>query len=532
MKYAVFALLLAPIPPASPQGALPLSLEWYAVPGSPAGPVSALLATDLGDGLALYVGGQFQNTGGLVTTNIARLGSAGWAPLGIGLNAKVNHLSTFDDGSGTKLVASGEFTLAGGIAAEGIAFWDGNVWSTPVPGLGIVPKAAVQFDGPFGPRLAVAGHEPDPFAAATPRALWLLDSTGWTAIDTFAQILRDLAVHDAGAGPELFGASSAYDVERWSDTAHSRMPTPLFQPLTLKRVPDGAGHTLLLGGMASVYGAPPHNMQYPAGNALARLGPNGWQAEYHNLGSFGSGSTHTAWAIEPWDGPFGPTCVVAGNFTHEAYSFVEVPPLVQRTQTMAGTGLAPLWVGVGNSPSGVHELEAVEFGGSAVLFAAGLNLVANGQSLGSLAFYGGGAQTLPSWESIPTCSPSLYTLRTFSDHAVMGTTLRLGANGPPDTWGVVAIALGTDVDLGPSGCGIELPGVGHWLLAGGLSGGSTNFWVLNVGPTYGASIGWWDWAVPADPALIGKEIVLQGLSKHKWFELYGTTNAMRIRVGM
>ena len=528
MKYSALAFLLAPLPLAFSQGALPAALEWYAVPGAPTGSVAALFATDIGDGLALYLGGAFQNAGGLGANNIARLGATGWAPLAAGVNGQVRRLSTFDDGSGVKLVVLGDFTAAGGLAAEGIAFWDGSSWSTPPSGLGIVPKAAAQYDDPLGPRLAVAGHEPDPFAAVTPRALWFLDSNGWTPSDTFSPVLSDVIVHDAGAGPELFGAGVWNTVERWSDTAHSQMGAPQFQPMVFRRVPEGDGHALLLGGLAWVTGSPPHSAEFPVGNALARLGPNGWQEEWPNLGSLGSGSEHTAWAIEPWNGPFGPTLVVAGDFKYQAYSWLEVPGLVQRAHTPAGTGIEPIWVGVGNSPSGVYSLKAVEIGGASVLFASGQNLSANGQSLGTLAVYGGGAQTLPSWESIPTCSPSLYQLTTFLDHAVIGENLRLGANGPYMSWGMVAVAIGTGVDHGPTGCGIEIEGIGHWL----LSGASGSFWTYAVGPTYGSPMGWWDWPIPASPALLGTEIVVQGLSSYMSFNQYGTTNALRIRVGM
>jgi len=527
-KLAALALLFAPAPALAAEGSLPLALEWYAVPGAPNGPVSVLFATDIGDGLALYVGGKFDLSGGLPTANIARLGSAGWAALAGGVNGKVRHLSTYDDGGGVKLVVLGEFTLAGGLAAEGIAFWDGSSWSTPPPGLGIAPNAAAQYDGPLGRRLAVAGQPPDPYGTTTPRALWFLGNSGWSSVVTYAPLLVDLVAHDAGAGPELFAAADYAYVERWSDTAHSQMSVPQIQPIALRRVPEGNGHALLLGGFDWVMGTPHHASEIPIGDAIARLGPNGWQAEWHNLGSLGSSSEHMVWAIEPWNGPFGPTLVVAGSFQYQSYSFVEVPSLVQRAQTEAGTGFEPIWVGVGNSPSGVHCLKAVELGGSSVLFAAGQNLTANGQSLGTLAVYGGGAQALPSWESIPTCSQSLYTLRTSLDHAVIGTSLKLEANGPYMTWGMVAIAIDTGIETGPTGCGIEIDGIGDWL----LSGTSDSFWMLSVGPTYGPSVGSWDWSIPASPALLGTEIAMQGLSSHMFFGQYGTTNAMRVRVGM
>ncbi|MCZ6754650.1 MAG: hypothetical protein O7E49_04990 [Gemmatimonadetes bacterium] len=105
---------------------------WSAVGGGVGGPVVVLAVFDdgLGQGPALYVGGQFTTAGETSANSIARWDGTFWATLGEGVGGyqpTVRALTVFDDksGSGPGLFAGGEFTTAGGMSSQRIAKWVG-----------------------------------------------------------------------------------------------------------------------------------------------------------------------------------------------------------------------------------------------------------------------------------------------------------------------------------------------------------------------------------------------------------------------
>jgi Tol biopolymer transport system component len=72
----------------------------------------------------LHLAGRFDRIDGIPARNIARLGTAGWEPLGPGLDDRVNALAVHDN----QLVAGGRFQHAGEVASPLAAFWDGELW--------------------------------------------------------------------------------------------------------------------------------------------------------------------------------------------------------------------------------------------------------------------------------------------------------------------------------------------------------------------------------------------------------------------
>ena len=119
-----------------------------------------------GNGPALYVGGSFQYAGGVLVNGIARWDGSQWNPLGSGLTplpeyeARVFDMSLYDPGTGAELYVGGLFQNAGGVVAGGLAKWNGTVWSS-VAGwqsawYPIVGPLYVYDDG-TGPALHVGG---------------------------------------------------------------------------------------------------------------------------------------------------------------------------------------------------------------------------------------------------------------------------------------------------------------------------------------------------------------------------------------
>src|SRR5690625_4829087 len=116
--------------------------HWSRVGGGLNGSIegSSMLVYDDGSGPALYVGGKFTAAGrGRVPANgIARWDGQKWSSLGEGVRgeeAKVETMAAFNDGSGEALFVGGLFEEAGGIRAENIAKWDGARWHSVGEGL-------------------------------------------------------------------------------------------------------------------------------------------------------------------------------------------------------------------------------------------------------------------------------------------------------------------------------------------------------------------------------------------------------------
>ncbi len=98
--------------------------------------VEGLLATDIGDGFALYAAGAFNAVGGtppdvdppVSAMFIARYENGVWSSLdaGLGPDEIFNHAMTmapWDDGDGLCLYVGGQFTTAGELDADNIARW-------------------------------------------------------------------------------------------------------------------------------------------------------------------------------------------------------------------------------------------------------------------------------------------------------------------------------------------------------------------------------------------------------------------------
>ena len=100
--------------------------------------VRALRGFDDGTGSALFAAGQFSTAGGVAASHIAKWNGQGWAPLGAGIGSIwVEKLLVFDDGTGDgpDLYVGGEFNSAGGMVTSKIAIWRGCGDSRPgVPG--------------------------------------------------------------------------------------------------------------------------------------------------------------------------------------------------------------------------------------------------------------------------------------------------------------------------------------------------------------------------------------------------------------
>ncbi|MBX3362444.1 MAG: hypothetical protein KF912_10010 [Phycisphaeraceae bacterium] len=114
-------------------------VEWTALGGPPFNGVNNVATTlrvfDDGTGPALYVGGVFTTAGGVTVNRIAKWNGSSWSPLSgpgaVGMSFGVYSLCEFDDGGGSDLYAGGDFVQSGGVVSNGIARWE--VCSPPPP---------------------------------------------------------------------------------------------------------------------------------------------------------------------------------------------------------------------------------------------------------------------------------------------------------------------------------------------------------------------------------------------------------------
>jgi trimeric autotransporter adhesin len=146
--------------------------QWDAIGSGVNGPVSTMVVWDDGSGEALYLGGNFNTSGGVSTPYVSRLRGdvfedvgGGMATGTSGLNIPaIKSLVVWDDGSGEKLYAGGQFGEAGGTEARFMAAWDGNAWAPVGSGFSAPVEALVISGGQNGDFLYAGGQ----FASVVP----------------------------------------------------------------------------------------------------------------------------------------------------------------------------------------------------------------------------------------------------------------------------------------------------------------------------------------------------------------------------
>jgi hypothetical protein len=261
------------------------------VGGNSAAQVEALAVfDDDGDGPnlpALYAAGFVTSAGGNPASGVARWNGTSWSALGQGVtltngSPHVYAMAVFDeDAAGPQLPAlfvGGGFDQAGGMPAAGIARWNGQAWSTLGSGVNGHVRAMLPFDvdglGPELPALYVGGSFTTAGGAAINRVTkW--DGAAWTAVgDGFNDTVFALNAFDFdGDGPEpanligggYFTASGATALQRaakWG--GQSWIPIGAGFNNTVRTFfigdPDGPGKSstsLIVGGEFSLSGSDP-----------------------------------------------------------------------------------------------------------------------------------------------------------------------------------------------------------------------------------------------------------------------------------
>jgi hypothetical protein len=166
----------------------------------------------------LYAGGSFSTAGGIEAPFIARWDGVQWSSIGGGTDSTIYAIAVADDGT---LYAGGEFTSAGGVGANHIAKWDGSGWSPLGNGVnGAVLAIAVGNDG-----TVYAGGA---FTAAGGQEIWGIaqwNGTQWSPLISGTDSIVTTLVIDknsvlyAGGWFTTIGGINANSVAAWNDGA-------------------------------------------------------------------------------------------------------------------------------------------------------------------------------------------------------------------------------------------------------------------------------------------------------------------------
>lgn len=177
----------------------------------------ALESHDGGNGPLLFAGGVLDTNGAGPKGRVAQWDGTTWSDVGAaGFNGRVyalhSHVET--QGSPARLFAGGQFTQGDGAPLLRIARWDGATWSAVGGGIGVGSSTVSPFvdvhalttfdDGQHGPRLIAAGRFGN--AGGKPmRNLAAWDGTEWKRLGIQLNgDLNALHVHDDGQGPALY----------------------------------------------------------------------------------------------------------------------------------------------------------------------------------------------------------------------------------------------------------------------------------------------------------------------------------------
>ena len=406
-------------------------VSWSAVGGGTNGIVRALVVHDDGSGPALFVGGTFTSAGGFPAGRMAKWNGVSWAALGTGLSGTsvaVNSLAEYDDGSGLALYAGGAFTAAGGIAVQNIAKWQSAAWSavgtglsSPLPGARV--SALSVFDDGSGPALIAGGSFSNAGALAVSNiAKW--DGASWSTLagGTENAVLA-LCGYDPGSGLELRvggGFRTAAGIEANFLASWSGSTWSAFA--------SGVNNEVVAlsvyddgAGPALVAAGAFTNMQGIAANEIAGWNGSGWSA-------FGSGLSGglRATALATYDDGTGTALYVGGDFT-SAGGTSTLRIAKWDGQAWSGVGGGLYYVGQPHAVAVVAAMLAYDDGSGPALYVTGLFNSAGGVAVNGIARWNGS-----SWSAVGTGGVGGYSFAVFDDGA--GPALFLGAGGSVRKW--------------------------------------------------------------------------------------------------
>jgi hypothetical protein len=356
--------------------------------------VNTLATFDDGNGTALYAGGEFMETGGVTTNNVAKWNGTSWSSIG-GASHAVSTLAVHTDANGTALYAGGGFTLAGGTTVNKVARFDGSNWTAVGSGINLGVLALASVNDGTGTWLFATGTFTTAGAGSASN-IARFDGTNWQPLGAGVAGSGGegggygacIAEFDDGTGPALYvggtlstaGGNPVNNIARWDGSSWSPLASGANNTVTcLIAFDDGSGRALYAGGWFSNAGGVPGTAY------VARWNGTSWSP-------LAGGANQPVYTLRVFDDGSGPALYAGGTFT----TIGGVP--AKRVAKWNGTSWSALGAGAGTglSSDAVKALAVLDDGNGRALYLGGRFLQAGGlESVNVAAWRGcGGTGTL------------------------------------------------------------------------------------------------------------------------------------------
>ncbi|MCA8976494.1 MAG: hypothetical protein KDC98_17370 [Planctomycetes bacterium] len=364
----------------------PISGTWSSIGGGANGTVSALAVAANGD---LLMGGVFTAAGGVSANGVARWNGSSWQPLGVGLDVmpgvSVRALAVSTSG---EIFAGGDFSSSGGNPLLYFARWNGTSWQQAGAGLASMfgcPQMYLGVTGllalPNGEILASGQFSLVSNSLVQQFASW--DGTTWQGVPGAPAFTCVTCMTQRANGDIVVGGSlnSTYQVQSWDGSSWQQLGAVPDKPLVLAGLANGDVLVSTTGttapGIFQWTGVSwlqrtrlPAILQFGlAIAAVPGLAPDAFMVG-GNFTTYGS-TAATARGLLLWDGvawtasPGGLSggvdgfCAMANGDVIAGGTFTQIGG-VPATNVARWNGTT--WSAVGNAPSGVYEVAALDSG--------------------------------------------------------------------------------------------------------------------------------------------------------------------------
>jgi hypothetical protein len=293
--------------------------NWSALTNGFNGTVYALKGFDDGNGPGLYAGGSFSFAGAGPAASLAVWRGGVWSEVGGGVHfgtglGVVDCLEVFQG----SLYVGGFYDNVGGLAANALARWNGSAWSTLGAGVNyggstaqVSRLLAVNLASTGGAALIVAGTISSAGGVASgPVARW--NGASWASMNSGAgsssSYLNALGVYDDGTGAALYAGGTlppGSGVSKWNGSSWQLVggiPFTTGVPLGIDCMAVTPDNKLFVGGM------------FKEVNGLPAPCAAVYNGTWANADGFGLGFDARIYALGVFDLGDGPRLYAGGSF--------------------------------------------------------------------------------------------------------------------------------------------------------------------------------------------------------------------------
>jgi hypothetical protein len=450
---------------------------WHDLDGGMDSSVYALYVDGNGN---LYVGGSFTQAGGIAANRIAKWNGTSWSTLGSGMSGGYLQVTCLTMDSGGNLYAGGEFTNAGGVAAKNVAKWNGTAWSAMGSGLSYTPTPtdyhpvmALAADG----TTIYAGGDFNRSGATVVNYIAKWTGSAWVTVGTngmnsivFALLVDNSHNLFAGGDFTTAGGIAANSIAKWNGSAWSPLGSGVEYYEILSLGFDATTGDLYAGG----------NFENAGGVSamyIAKYSGGSWSA-------LGNGMNDEVYALSVVNS----TLVYAGGYFFQAGD-------------VAANGIAAWdgsdWAYLGEDNAFNDEIYALVKDSDGDIIAGGEFTIAGGQSITGTARWDG-----DHWSDLDggVDDPYVWALAVHNDTVYVGGSFDMAGSTPVSYIAKWESGVWSDLGSGVNGSvdalAIDSNGIlyaaGSFDTAGGVSVGKLARWDGSNWSDLGTGFSWGD----------------------------------------